>query len=175
MYLNASRFKARLTENGEILTMAEQDRTLWDKELMQKGFFYLEQSANKTISMYHILATISAYHCSAADFESTDWQSILSLYDKLLLIDNSAIVMLNRAIALSKVSGVKNAIAELQRISENPVLQSYHLFHSTLAEFYLQANQFKEAAEALKTAIALSPLQAEKDLLQRKFDLCNKK
>lgn len=175
MYLNASRFKSRQNEKGEILTMAEQDRKQWDKTLMQKGFYYLEQSSNKNISVYHILATISAYHCSAIDFESTDWVSILSLYDKLLQIDHSPVVMLNRTIAISKVSGAKKAIEELEKIKSNPALQSYHLLYSAQAEFYMQLNKFKEAAACLTTAIELSPLKAEKDLLQKKLDTCNEK
>jgi RNA polymerase sigma factor (sigma-70 family) len=175
MYLNASRFKSRLNEKGEILTMEEQDRRQWDKGLMQKGFYYLEQSSNKNISLYHILATISAYHCSAANFESTDWKSILSLYDKLLQIDNSPIVMLNRSIALSKVEGPKNAIKELQKLKHNQVLKSYHLFYSTLAEFYIQLNEFRDAVAAIKTAIALSPLKAEQELLKKKLEMCRQK
>lgn len=174
MYLNACRFKARLTDKGEILTMAEQDRTQWDKNLMQKGFFYLEKAANQNISVYHILATISAYHCSAANYNSTDWKSILSLYDKLLVIDNSAVVMMNRTIALSKVDGPKKAIGELQKIENNPSLRSYHLFYSTFAEFYMQLGKYNDAISHLETAIALSPLQAEKDLLQKKIELCRK-
>jgi RNA polymerase sigma factor (sigma-70 family) len=176
MYLNASRFKSRLSDKGEILTMAEQDRAQWDKSLMQKGFYYLEQATrDKIISVYHILATISAYHCSAADFESTDWENILSLYDKLLQIDNSPVVMLNRSIALAKVSGPKKAIEELLQIKDNPSLKTYHLLYSTLAEFYMQARDYKSAATNLEMAISLSVLEAEKDLLQKKLEICKEK
>jgi predicted RNA polymerase sigma factor len=175
MYLNASRFKARLNEQGEILTMAEQDRSQWDKNLMQKGFYYLERASNQNISVYHILATISAYHCTAADFGSTDWQSILSLYDKLLLIDNSPVVMLNRTVALSKVSGPTKAIVELREIEGHASIRANHLFYSTLAEFYMQLNKYKEAAENLGMAISLSPLEAEKRLLQKKLEVCKEK
>jgi RNA polymerase sigma factor (sigma-70 family) len=174
MYLNASRFKARTNEKGEILTMAEQDRSLWDKDLMQKGFYYLDQASNQNISVYHILATISAYHCTAPNFESTDWASILSLYDKLLLVDHSPVVMLNRTIALEKVSGPKKALEELEKLKDHPALKTYHLLYSTEAEFFMHLNKFKEAARALQTAIDLSPLQAEKELLQKKLDQCLK-
>jgi RNA polymerase sigma-70 factor (ECF subfamily) len=175
MYLNASRFKARMNDKGEILTMADQDRTQWDRTLMQKGFYYLEQSSNKNISVYHVLATISAYHCSAANYGSTDWASILSLYDKLLLIDSSVVVLLNRTIALSKVEGPAKAIEELQKIKNDPALRSYHLLYSTLAEFYIELGNFKEAISYLEKAIDLSPLQAEKDLLQKKLEMCRQK
>jgi RNA polymerase sigma factor (sigma-70 family) len=176
MYLNASRFKSRTDDQGNILTMAEQDRLLWDRSLMQKGFYYLERSAGHgSLSIYHILAAISAYHCAAKDFESTDWTSILSLYDKLIKIDPSPVVLLNRAIVISKVSSALEALEELEKIKNSPALESYHLFYSTQAELYIQIDEFHKASEALKKAIQLSPLQAEKDLLQKKLELCIKK
>ncbi|MEX2234528.1 MAG: sigma-70 family RNA polymerase sigma factor [Cyclobacteriaceae bacterium] len=176
MYLNASRFKSRTDDNGNILTMAEQDRSLWDRSLMQKGFYFLEKSASHgSLSIYHILAAISAYHCAAKDFESTDWNSILSLYDKLIKIDPSPVVLLNRAIVISKVRSASEALEELEKIKDSPAFESYHLFYSTRAELYIQINEFRKAAESLKKAIQLSPLQVEKDLLQKKLDLCVKK
>ena len=176
MYLNASRFKSRTDDRGNIFTMAEQDRTLWDRSLMQKGFYYLAKStSDKVLSTYHILAAISAYHCAAKDFESTDWNSILSLYDKLIKIDPSPVVLLNRAIVISKVNNALEGLEELEKIKDSPAIESYHLFYSTQAELYIQINEFSKASASLKKAIQLSPLQAEKDLLKRKLDLCMKK
>ncbi len=176
MYLNASRFKSRTDSQGNILTLAEQDRSLWDRTLMQKGFAYLEKSTDhKSLSIYHILAAISAYHCSASDFASTDWKSILHFYDNLVLIDPSPLVLLNRAIAVSKVQGAVQAIDELEKIKESPSLANYHLFYSTQAEFYIQANDFRKASSSLEKAIDLSPLPVEKELLKKKLDLCLEK
>jgi RNA polymerase sigma factor (sigma-70 family) len=173
MYLNASRFNARQNEQGEIVTMAEQDRNKWDKTLMQKGFAYLLQAAaDNNISVYHLLAAISAYHCSAPDFASTDWNSILLLYNKLGEIDRSPLVTLNRAIALSKVEGPQIAIAELEKLNDIPALKSYHLFYSTLGELYIQAGRFNEAKSALTTAISLSQLPAEQKLLRKRLAAC---
>ena len=171
MYLNASRFRSRTSDSGGILTLAEQDRTQWDLSLMQKGFYYLERStAHKTLSIYHILAAISAYHCSAPDFESTDWTSILSLYDKLIQIDDSPVVLLNRAIVLAKVNGPQSGLDELEKIKDSPALATYHLFHSTQAEFYLQLNDLTRASAGFEKAMTLSSLQAEKDLLKKKLE-----
>jgi RNA polymerase sigma factor (sigma-70 family) len=173
MYFNASRFKSRLNAQGGILTMAEQDRSQWDPSLMQKGFHYLEMATSEeSISTYHILAAISAFHCSAPDFKSTDWKNILSLYDKLLLLDHSPVTMLNRSIALSKVHGPQKAIDELLKIKEDPAIRSYHLLHSTLAEFYMELGRLREAAGHLRTAISLQPLPAEIDLLTKKLIRC---
>ena len=173
MYLNASRFKSRTDDTGNIFTMAEQDRSLWDRSFIQKGLQYLEKSTSSIdLSIYHILATISAYHCAAPDFASTDWTSILLLYDKLAEVDHSPLVLLNRAIALSKVNGVYRAIEELEKIEHDPAIVSYHLFYSTQAEFYLQTNNLQKAAKSIEKAISLSALEAERSLLRKKLELC---
>jgi RNA polymerase sigma-70 factor (ECF subfamily) len=156
--------------------MADQDRALWDRTLMQKGFFYLEKStAQRNLSIYHMLAAISAYHCSAPDFASTDWKSILSLYDKLIQTEDSPVILLNRAIVVSKVEGALQGLNELDKIRDSPALKSYHLYYSAKAEFYIELGKLPQACQCLKKAIELAPLQAEKDLLKRKLDLCTEK
>jgi len=176
MLLNASRFKSRLDGEGNILLMEKQNRSLWDYSLMEKGFYFLHQSTvGDDISIYHILAAISSHHCSAPDFNSTDWNAILSLYDKLLLMDNSPVIILNRAVVISKVYGPVKAIDELEKIRRNSAMEKYRLFYSTMAEFYMQLNELKKAAACLEKAINLSPLNAEKKLLQQKLKKCNNK
>jgi RNA polymerase sigma factor (sigma-70 family) len=176
MQLNASRFKARQDGNGNILTLEKQNRSRWNYSLMQKGFFNLEKSSpGNSISIYHILAGISAYHCSAVDYNATDWKGILTLYDKLLEIDSSPIVILNRAIALSKVYGAEKAITELEHIKNIASLKTYYLFYSAQAEFCIELNQFSKAAASLKTAVELAPLLTEKILLQEKLASCLEK
>jgi RNA polymerase sigma factor (sigma-70 family) len=176
MLLNASRFSSRVDKNGNILTLAEQDRRLWNPALMQKGFVYLEKSTKQNaISAYHIMATISAYHCAAPDFTSTDWNGILKLYDHLLLLDHSPLVKLNRSIPLSKVYGVQTALEELRQLKENPTFTSYHLLHATEGEFYLETEEYSKAAEAFEKAVSYSSLQAEKELLKKKLDRCLEK
>lgn len=176
MQLNSSRFKSRLSSDGCILTLSDQDRSLWSQELITAGLMNLEKSASANeVSIYHILATISAYHCAAADFESTDWNKILSLYDNLIKLDNSPIVLLNRAIALSKVKGPVKGIAELDLIREIPAIKTYPLYYSTQAAFYIDLNEYSAAAASLETAIRLSPLLIEKELLQKRLLRCNEK
>lgn len=176
MQLNASRFKARQDIDGNIITLENQNRSLWNYLLMEKGFSNLEKSTSENqISIYHILASISAYHCSAINYKATDWKSILALYDRLIQIDNSPVVLLNRAIAVSKVNSTEKAIAELEQIKNSASLKTYHLFYSTLAEFYIELSQFSKAIEAIKTAIEFAPLQNEKLLLQKKLAFCLQK
>ena len=176
MLLNASRFASRIGKDGNIYTLAEQDRSLWNLSLMQKGFAYLERSAeNNAISIYHIMAAISAFHCAAPDFESTNWKGILNLYDHLLLLDHSPLVKLNRSVPLAKVAGVQKAIEELQELKQDPSFTSYHLLYATEGEFYFELQEYSKAAKAFRKAIEYSSLQAEKQLLQKKLERCLEK
>ena len=173
MFINASRFKARQNTEGHLLTMEEQDRSLWDKQMLGIGLGHLsEATKNNSINIYHILATISAQHSITLDYPSTDWEVILSLYDSLMLLDNSPLVLLNRAIALSKLRGAETALEELEQLRNNPSLKSYHLFYSTQAEFFMQSGQYDHAITALQKAIGLATLESEKDLLKKKVNLC---
>lgn len=171
MLLNASRFNARLNGDGGIITLAEQNRLLWDKHLIQQGFMYLGKSTlGNVISIYHILATISAYHCAAPDFSSTDWKGILSMYNHLQLIDNSPLVKLNRAIAVAKVNGAADALEELNDLDAEPAFRSYHLLYSTKAELYIDLGDFSMASSMLREAIKFSTLESEKIFLQKKLE-----
>ncbi|HLA57792.1 MAG TPA: sigma-70 family RNA polymerase sigma factor, partial [Puia sp.] len=173
MQLNASRFKARQDAKGNIHTLEDQNRSLWDFELMEKGFVSLHKSTtDDQISTFHILAAISAYHCSASDYQSTDWNSILSLYDKLLLLDDSPVVQMNRAIALSRAVGLEEAIAELKKMGGSPLLTSYHLYYSTMASFHIESGHFEDALPILQKAIGLTPLAVEKAMLLKKWKIC---
>lgn len=176
MYLNACRFNARQDEEGNLLTLAEQNRSLWDKRLLNSGFLYWERAMQTegSWSMYHVLATISGTHCAAADYASTDWESILHLYDSLVFYDNSPVILLNRAVALSKVKGPEAALVELEGIKDHPALNRYHLLHSTQAELLMETSQWERALVSLHKAIELAPLPSEKDLLAKRIDFCRK-
>ena len=173
MQLNACRFAARSDADGNMLTLAQQDRSLWDYQLMRKGFISLENALTGSgLSVYHILALISSCHCSAPAYDSTDWKTILSLYDQLMDIDPSPIVRLNRSVALGKVHGADRAITELEALANIDAFKTYHLFYSVQAEFYLELGQVEQAADLLKKAIYLAPLIAEKSFLQNKLAGC---
>ena len=155
--------------------MEQQDRSLWDKQMRAIGLFHLgEASKNESIGIYHILAAISAQYSIANDYESTDWKNILSLYDSLIQLDKSPVVLLNRAIVVSKVRGSKGALAELEKIKHDPSLKNYYLFHSTQAEFFKELNEFANAVASLEKAIELAPLQSEKELFRKKLDAARK-
>lgn len=176
MQLNASRFDARQDKEGNLLTLAEQDRSLWDKELISKGISNLKKSIEGTyVSIYQVLATISAHHSTAPDIETTDWNSIVLLYDSLVQLDSSPLVLLNRAIAKSKVTGAGPALAELDSLKDNVVLKDYHLYHSTKAELSIQIGQYSDALDSLEKAVRLATLEAEKKLIRKRIEFCRGK
>src|SRR6266404_5642050 len=106
MFLNGARLPARVDAEGNILRLREQNRSLWNRAMINRGILHLGQSAaGDELSEYHLQAGISACHCTAVDYSPTNWPQILSLYDRLVLIDDSPIVALNRAVALASVDG----------------------------------------------------------------------
>ena len=173
MQLNAARFGARQNEQGDIITLENQDRSEWDKGLIDKGLISLQKAEpHRYLSKYHILAIISSYQCTAPSFEQTNWEGILREYDRFLTIDNSAIIQLNRSIALARVAGAQKAIDCLAVIEG---LENYHLYHSILAEFQIELQDWSSAIKALQTAESLATLAKEKALIQGKIDFCSKK
>ncbi len=170
MYLNASRFDSRWNEENQAVEMRDQDRSKWNKELINKGIFYLNRGVeSQTVSIYHILSAISANHCIAVEFDKTNWAEILSLYDSLLKIKDTPIIRLNRTVALSKVNGNHIAIKELNELKLKTNIDKHHLFHSTLAEFYLEEGSYKKAAKHLNEAISLAKNKRDIDLLRKKL------
>lgn len=175
MLLNASRFNAREDDEGNIITMEQQDRALWDKQLIDNGLVCIEKSTeNESLSVYHILAAISASHCIAPTYEATDWQKILNLYDSLLYFDSSAVVILNRSIALSKVKSIKAAITTLEGIKTSPQMVKNHLFYSTLGDLYLQDKNKTNAIHYFEKALKHSHLEKEKQLIFKRLQSIQK-
>lgn len=170
MYLNGARFEARMDDNGDIIPMEEQDRTKWNRSLISQGTHYLHLATQKKkISRYLILATISANHCVAKNFADTNWKEILSLYNELIIIEDSPIARLNRCVALAKVEGNKMAIDALQKLEASSDIGDHFLFHSTLAELYKDQQDIEKAISQLKKAISLAQNDRDLKLLQRKL------
>jgi RNA polymerase sigma factor (sigma-70 family) len=173
MHLNTSRFGARLDQDDNLVTLEDQDRSLWDKDNIREGFVNLQKSdPHQFVSKYHILAIISSYHCAATSFEKTNWSGILHEYDRLLQIDDSSIVKLNRTIVLSRVEGVGVALAELDKING---LEEYQLYHSIKADFEVRLEQFANAISSLQRAYTLTAVPSEQALIKERIGNCEKK
>lgn len=173
MLLSAARLPARLDDHGNIHRLEEQDRSKWNRQMIGQGMLHLGRSAaGGEISEYHLQAGIAALHCAAPDYRSTDWPRILGLYDRLIAIDDSPIVALNRAVALANVHGPEEGIKALEEIRSAQMLESYHLLYAVMAEFEYQLNDFESAAAHLREALSHAELQSERDLLTKRLQAC---
>ena len=172
MSLLASRFESRLNDNGEIILLEEQDRTKWNKDLMNIGLSYLNNSAEGyEVTDYHIEAAIVAEHSIANNFAATNWPRILELYNLLTKINPSPVVLLNRAIVIGKISGASKAIEEINGIPEvGKFIKTNYLFSAVLGEMYKQQKKFAEAKKYFEKAASLTNSEAEKKLIQKKIN-----
>lgn len=169
MCFHASRLDARQSDNGNIILYEDQDKKLWDTELIEKGFYYLQQASKWEItSKYYLEASIAYWHTVDSD-NKDKWTSILKLYDALLSVDNSPIVALNRIFALSKVEGNLVAINEAEKIN----LKSNHFYFVLLAELYKQVDIGK-TLENYQTAFTLCKTDTEKEMIKMQIQRLKK-
>ncbi len=172
MFFNASRFDARLDESGAISLLNLQDRTLWDKGMIALGYYYMENaSVSEHLSLYYILAAISAQHCSAESYSDTNWQQIVVLYDYLLELQNSPVNQLNRVVALVEAGRISEALSEIKRLSANVQLNNYYPLYAVRAEILMKNEKWQEAIADLSTAINLCSNNSVKELLISKLGM----
>lgn len=173
MYLNAARLPARVDAEGNLLRLKEQDRAKWSRPMIARGVMHLGQSAaGDEITEYHLQAGIAACHCAATDYESTDWPQILSLYDRLVRLDDSPVIALNRAVAIAHVDGPQAGIDAVQAMRNRKQLDSYYLLYAVLAEFESQLNKFESAANHLRKALQLIEVKSERGFLSKRLREC---
>lgn len=165
MCFHSSRFAARTNLEGEPILYDEQNRSLWNEELIIKGNYFLIQSAKgQEITKYHLEASIAYWHCTKTE-TSNKWQNILQLYNRLLLIDYSPIVALNRTLALSKVHGKEVAINEAEKID----LKDNHLYFSLLGNLYSDIDNSK-AIKNYEIALNLATTNADKSTISKRLN-----
>jgi len=170
MCFNAARFEARINEAGELVTLENQNRDLWDEELINAGMYYLDKSSTGMIlSQYHLEAGIASLYTTSKNFESTNWQTILNLYDLLIIHNNSSIAALNRLVVYEKINGAEKALEEIKKIENEESLLSNHLYYSIKADFKKNAGYINEAKELLTKAIQTTSNKIEKKFLQKKL------
>lgn len=164
--LQASRLPARVNAEGHLFLLRDQDRTLWDRDLIAEGLAQLDQSAQgDEVTSYHLQAGIAAQHALASTYDSTDWADITDQYDELYKIDPSPIIALNRAIALSRWKGPEAGIAALSEIENHPALAHYHLLPATLGELSSELGDQQKAAAYYKSALECPCTEPERRLL----------
>jgi len=173
MLLIDARRAARVDAHGDIVKLADQQRSKWDRDEIAEGQALLRRCLerhaleNSHPGPYQLQAAINAVHSDAADAARTDWRQILALYDRWMALAPSAIVALNRAVAVAEVDGVARA---LQLVEELP-LDGYHLFHAVRADLLLRACRRPEAAAAWSAALERCGNERERRFLQRQLEV----
>jgi RNA polymerase sigma-70 factor (ECF subfamily) len=167
MVLTEARRDARLDSEGFLMRLADQDRSRWDRTLIEEGQRLVSACLGRNQpGPFQIQAAIAAVHADAVRPDATDWSQIVSLYDQLWLIRPNPVVALNRAIALAELHGPHAGLAAVQAIDSSP-LEEYQPYHATLADFLARAGKHDEALTAYDRAIALTTNTAERAWLQR--------
>jgi RNA polymerase sigma-70 factor (ECF subfamily) len=170
MLLTEARRTARVSASGELVPLDEQDRGAWDAALIAEGHQLVRErlAAGVAPGRYQILAAINAVHTSARDIRDTDWSQIVALYDRLIRIDPSPIVALNRAIAVAELDGPEVSLAAVDRLDDK--LAGYHAYHATRADLLRRLCRSEEARAAYNKAIELAGNTAETAHLTRRRD-----
>jgi RNA polymerase sigma-70 factor (ECF subfamily) len=170
MLLTDSRRAARLSSGGDLIVLAEQDRRLWDRQVIAEGQALVGRCIlyNRP-GPYQIQAAINAIHSDASSAAETDWQQILRLYDQLLALAPNPVVALNRAVAIAEIDGPGAALTLIDELD----LQRYYLFHAVRADLWRRLGRVPEAVAAYDAAIARCENAAEREFMHRRREALN--
>ncbi|GAA2157439.1 RNA polymerase ECF family sigma subunit [Humibacillus xanthopallidus] len=174
MLLTDARRSARVSRTGELVTLDEQDRGAWDRALIAEGRALVDEriaavaAGGEPPGRYQLQAAISSVHTDAPSARDTEWSTIVALYGRLVALDPSPIVRLNRAVAVAEVDGPSVALAEVDRLAG--ALDGYHAFHATRADLLRRLGRSGESRTAYDRAIALAGNAAERAHLTRRRD-----
>lgn len=170
MLLHDSRRHARMSADGDLVLLDEQDRSLWDRQLIAEGSALITRSLNsRRFGPYTIQAAIVGVHAEAATPEDTDWHEIVGLYDLLLRMTPSPVVELNRAVAVAMRDGPEAGLLILDDIASRGVLKDYHLLYSARADLCRRLGRQTEAKAAYEQALKLTRQEPERRFLERRI------
>jgi RNA polymerase sigma-70 factor (ECF subfamily) len=169
MLLHDSRRDTRLTPAGELVLLAEQDRTRWDRAKIEEGTKVLDEALEfHDPGPYQVQAAISALHAEAATPEATDWLQIAALYNRLATMAPSMVVEVNRAVAVAMALGAPEGLQMLLQLESEA--EGFYPYHAALADLLRRTNQREAAADAYKRALELCGNRAERAYLQQRLD-----
>jgi RNA polymerase sigma-70 factor (ECF subfamily) len=170
MLLQESRREARTTPDGDLILLQDQDRSRWNRQQIDEGITLVEQAlSSRRVGPYSLQAAIAAAHATAASAEATDWPQIVALYDILMLMANSPVVELNRAVAVAMRDGPEAGLALVEAIQERGELVDYHLMHAARADLYRRLDRVAEAQQAYERALSLAQQAPERRFLERRL------
>jgi RNA polymerase sigma-70 factor (ECF subfamily) len=170
MLLQESRRAARTSEDGELVLLSDQDRSLWNRELIEEGLALVEQAlTSHRFGPYSLQAAIAAVHAAATTAEATDWAQIVGLYDVLVRADPSPVVELNRAAAVAMRDGPAAGVTLIDQILARGDLVDYQFAHSARGELLRRMGKTEEARAAYERALALTHQETERRFLERRL------
>ena len=174
MLLQESRHAARTSPTGELILLENQDRALWNREQIAEGVALLEKALksgqkSRRFGSYTLQAAIAAVHAEAESVAVTDWRQIVALYDRLLRIQPSPVVQLNRAVAIAMRDGPEAGLANIDAVLEHGELANYYLAHSARADMYRRLGKTAEARASYEKALALTQQEPERQFLQERI------
>jgi RNA polymerase sigma-70 factor (ECF subfamily) len=173
MIMHESRRPARVDGLGDLISLEQQDRRLWDAALIEEGTRLLDAAVRlRRPGPYQIQAAIAACHVLAAQPDLTDWVEIAALYGELARMVPSPVVELNRAVALAMAEGLEVGLQRVDALEESGRLSGYHLLHATKADLLRRLDRPAEAASEYQAALDLAGTEAERRYLARRLDEC---
>lgn len=170
MLLHESRRQARTDQNGDLILLEDQDRTLWNQNLIREGISFVETALRSgRFGTYTLQAAIAAVHAEAETPQQTDWPQIVALYDRLLVLEPSPVIHLNRAVAIAMRDGPAAGLALLERIQRETELTGYYWLYSAQADLYRRLGNTDEATVAYQKALELTQLEPERRFLRKRL------
>jgi RNA polymerase sigma-70 factor, ECF subfamily len=170
MLIHDSRRNARMTQEGYLVTLEEQDRSLWDELQAQEGIGYLKKALGSgAVGPYQLQAAIAAVHVEAKNAEQTDWREIAALYLELSRLNSSLVVALNYAVAIGMSDGLEHGLALMDEIDKSKHLDGYYLLHAARADLLRRLGRNNEAASAYSRALELVTNGVEREYLTRRL------
>jgi RNA polymerase sigma-70 factor (ECF subfamily) len=169
MLLHDSRRDARVRD-GQLVTLEEQDRSLWDRGEIEEGVALVERALSRgPLGPYPLQAAIAALHAQARTPAETDWAQIAALYERLLAFQHTPVIALNHAVVVALSVGLEDGLARIDSIGAAGELDRYYLFHAARADILLRLERREEAATAYRKALALATNRVEQDFLRRRL------
>ncbi|NIX14443.1 MAG: hypothetical protein GWN11_00805 [Candidatus Dadabacteria bacterium] len=176
LYFNLSRQDTIFSADRKLISLREQDRSKWDEQLINKGIYHLEKSADgSNVTIYHLESAVAAIHCLSKSYRQTDWNKIVSVYDKYLSVNDSPYVELQRASVISKIKGARQGIEEIMNISDKKSLEDNPLLYSTLGNLHLQIHNYSTALENYEKAFAYAEIEVDKKFYHQKVQICRQR
>ena len=170
MLLHDSRRNARVSSMGELVPLEDQDRSLWNHAQIQEGVRIVEEALSlRSIGPYQMQAAIAALHAQARTAADTDWAQISALYGELERVSPSAVVKLNRAVAVAMSEGLERGLAMIDQLGASGELDKYYLFHAARADLLRRLGRRDKAGNAYRRALALATNQIERSYLARRL------